>query len=238
MFERLMAGAMLCFGCVPRAPPNERAIRYNHECVEAMSRGRLEEAEALCDHSLEFCEYFGDALTNKGLLRRAAGDREGARKFFIKALRENREQAQAANNLGVLHLEDGAYGEAEARFKQALVNNPDYAEARWNLAGALLGQGKLREAERAYRQLVISAPLVTDGRLGLGRVLFKQRRFRDALIEFEHATLLEPSRAESWLLLGATQLELGHADSARASLARCLDEAPDDQRCRQLHDDP
>ncbi|MCA3014257.1 MAG: tetratricopeptide repeat protein [Myxococcaceae bacterium] len=226
--------AVSLWACVPRAPPSAIAVEYNTRCAEAIEAGHLDEAEALCDHSLEFCDFYGDAQSNKGLIRKLRNDRAGAKAWFIRALRSNQTQAQAANNLGVLLLEDGRLAEAEGLFRQALSVNPDYAEARGNLAGLHLRQRQFAAAERAYRQLIISAPRVTDGHLGLARALLLQRKTSQALPSLEQAVILEPARAEAWLLLAGAQRELGRHDDAKASVARCLDEAPDTPDCRRL----
>ena len=235
MFRPLALSAALLFtACPPRAPPSDIAIEYNQRCAAALTAGALDDAEALCDHSLEFCDYYWDAQTNKGLIRKLRNDREGAKGWFIKALRNFQDQAQAANNLGVIYLEENRLAEAETVLLQALRTNPDYAEARWNLASVKLKRGKYAEAEKAYRQLVISAPNVTDGHLGLARALMLQKKVADALPSLEHAALLEPGRAEAWLLLGAAKLELGRRDEVKDAIGRCLDEDPSEPECRRL----
>ena len=235
MFRTLaLSAALLLTACPPRAPPSDVAIEYNQRCAAALTAGQLDEAEALCDHSLEFCDYSWDAQTNKGLIRKLRNDREGAKSWFIKALRNFQDQAQAANNLGVIFLEENRLAPAENMFVQALKTNPDYAEARWNLASVKLRLGKYDEAEKAYRQLVISAPTVTDGHLGLARALMLQKKIDDAVPSLEHAVLLGPGRAEAWLLLGAAKLELGRRDEAKGALGRCLDEDQTEPECRRL----
>lgn len=235
MFRRLaLTTALFAMACPPRPDPNQPAIEYNTRCAQALSTGALDEAEALCDHSLEFCDYYWDAQTNKGLIRKLRGDREGAKGWFIKALRNFQDQAQAANNLGILYLEENRLAEAEGVLRQALKTNPDYAEARFNLALVKLKQNKPAEAEKAYRQLIISAPNVTDGHLGLARSLVLQKKMTDALPVAEHATLIEPGRAEAWLLLAVIRIELAQRPEAKEALGRCLDEDPSQPECRQL----
>lgn len=224
--------ALVVPGCIVRAPPSDLSNQYNQRCAEAIARGQLDEAEALCDHALEFCDYSWDAQTNKGLIRKLRNDREGAKQWFIRALRNNRDMAQAANNLGVIYLEDGRYQEADDVLRQALVTNPDYAEARFNLALVKLKRNRPAEAEKAYRQLMISAPGVTDGYLGLTRALLMQSRAGEALPIAERATVMEPGRGEAWLLLGLTQLELARHDAAREALVRCLEEDAAALDCR------
>lgn len=235
MFRHLaLSAALLATACPNRAPPNDAAVEYNTRCAQALASGALDDAEALCDHSLEFCDYYWDAQTNKGLIRKLRGDREGAKGWFIKALRNFQDQAQAANNLGILYLEENRLAEAEGVLRQALKTNPDYAEARFNLALLKLKQNKPAEAEKAYRQLIVSAPNVTDGHLGLARSLVLQKKMTEALPVAEHATLLEPGRAEAWLLLAVVRLELAQRVEAKEALGRCLDEDPSQPECRQL----
>ncbi len=219
-------------GCPPRPLPSPVAVEYNTRCAAELEAGRLDDAEALCDHSLEFCDFYADAQTNKGLIRKLRGDAAGAKGWFIKALRNNADQAQAANNLGVLALEEGKLDQAVTMLQVALRVNPDYAEARANLAYVKLKQQKFAEAEKAYRQLIISAPNLTDAHLGLGRALLAQRRVDEAVPSLERAVLLEPGSAVGWALLAAAQLELGHQAEAEHALARCLDEAPQAPECR------
>ncbi|MCU0700529.1 MAG: tetratricopeptide repeat protein [Myxococcaceae bacterium] len=229
-----LIAALACAACVHRAPPNPIAVEYNTRCAAALAAGQLDDAEALCDHALEFCDYYWDAQTNKGLIRKLRNDRSGAKAWFIRALRNNENQHQAANNLGVMYLEDGRLAEAEAMFHQALEGNPDYAEARSNLAAVHLRQRKFAQAEKAYRQLIISAPLVTNGYLGLGRALLLQQKAADAVPPLEQAVLLEPGRAEAWLLLAGARLDLGQRDGAKDAAGRCLDEDPSEPDCRRL----
>ncbi|MCP5286370.1 MAG: tetratricopeptide repeat protein [Burkholderiaceae bacterium] len=57
-------------------------------------------------------------------------------------------------------------------------------------------------------------------RLAWARVLTAAQRYPDAIAQLEAATRQQPDQAQPWLMLGALQLELRHADAAELALKR------------------
>lgn len=217
--------------CFPIRVP-DAAVAFNTECARLFAEHALDDAEAACDHALEYQDRYWDALTNKALVRLARGDRTAARGLFQRAIHANPDMAQARVDLGVMELEDGHPARAREQFREALRTNPDYAEARHDLGIACLALDEPKEAERAFRQLTLSAPLLSQGWADLGGALLVQRRFEEALGPLHHAVELEAGYADAWRGLGAAYGALGRASDARDAYERCLLAAPHDAQCR------
>ena len=81
-------------------------------------------AETYCDLALEYEADNGDALVNRGIVEMKRGNHDAAKKWFIKALRSNNEQAQAYNNLAILYQQDGQYDRAAGELPARPASGP------------------------------------------------------------------------------------------------------------------
>lgn len=198
----------------------DAARGFNDRCAALLAAGALDDAEPACLRALEHQPRYWDALHNHGLLLQVRGDRAGARKRFIEALRANNHMAQSRNQLGALAMEDGDCVEAAAQFGEALKLVPEYLEARRNLGVCELRLGRPAAAEKTFRQLLLTHPDNVEGLVGVGLSFAAREQWREALRWFVAATERDAGDARAWRAVARAHEALGqHAEAAEA-LAR------------------
>lgn len=210
---------VLC-GCPVVVP--QPAREANELCAQLLAQGKLDEADAACDHSLEYQPKYWDALHNKGVIAQTRGDTKLAKKFYIEALRANQHMATSLNNLGGLEMNDGDLKGAIEHFRGALVVNPEYIEARYNLGTAHLQQRDFAAAAKDFRQMLLSNSSVVSAHLGLGSALMGLKEFDEACAVLERATTLDVGDDRAWLMRAACEKEQGRLDLVKESIERCL----------------
>ncbi len=206
---------------------------YNTLCARLIVAGQLDEADAACDHSLEYQPSYWDALHNKGLIAQTRGDKKAAKKFYILALRANPNMMSSLNSMGALALEEGDFQGAITYFRGALRVNPEYLEARRNLGAVHLQQKDFAEAIRQFRLLLQSEPNLVEGHLGLASGQMAQEKFDDAAITLERATTLDVNDDRAWLMRGACEQARGRRAEAQDAFERCLLANEKNLECQQ-----
>lgn len=206
---------------------------YSDRCAQLLAAGALDDAETACLRALEHQPRYWDALHNHGLILQVRGDRAGARRRFIEALRANPQMAQSRNQLGALAMNDGDCREAAAQFEEALKLVPEYLEARRNLGVCELRLRRFDAAEKTFRQLLLSHPGNVQGHVGVGLSFVERTRWAEALPWFQKATELDVSDTGAWKALGATWEALGRRDDAKDAYERCLLADEKNLECRE-----
>ena len=195
---------------------------YNTLCAQLLTQRQLDEADAACDHALEYQPQYWDALHNKGMIAQARGDKKTAKQFYIKALRANQHMKASLNSLGAIEMEEGELAAAAEHFRAALVVEPAYLEARRNLGAVHLQQKKFDDAVKDFRQLLLVEPNLVEGHLGLAAGLMGQNKFDEACPVLERATTLDVGDDRAWLMRGACEQARGRHDEAKDAFERCL----------------
>lgn len=111
---------------------------------------------------------------------------------------------------------------AEAAFRSAVNVDPDFALAYSHLGGVLSHQHRWAESITAQRKALELGLITAETRYGLGYALYKAGKVRDAAIEFEAATVLNPSFVTAWSFLGRTYSDLRETSKAREAYLRAL----------------
>ncbi len=229
----ILASLAMCglLGCEIHVPLP--ALEYNARCVEALNTGDLAQADALCDHALEFQDRYWDALNNKGLIAMQRGDDTAAKLFFIRAIRANPNMVQSYVNLCQIAAGAGEFTVARDRCLAALRINPDDAAARHDLGLVYLRLNRLDEAEKTFRHLVASAPSLAAGYADMGTVLVLKQKPQESLEWFDHALLLSPEFLRAWKGKANALAALGQHEHAREALKACLDLDQNELECRR-----
>jgi tetratricopeptide (TPR) repeat protein len=77
-----------------------------------------------------------------------------AKKEFQRAIKENKEYAEAYNNLGALYYNLRKYGAAIKEYKKAIKINDESASFHSNLGGAYFSQKDFDRASREYQRAI------------------------------------------------------------------------------------
>jgi Flp pilus assembly protein TadD len=123
-------------------------------------------------------------------------------------------------NLGALYSRNGLTGHAEAAYLHALALDPRERSALSNLANVYAATGQ-RELAEIYRQRIHRYQERNPYyHYSVAETAYDAGRFADALAALRIALRLKRDEPEFYVLQGRAYLELGHADSAAASVAR------------------
>ncbi|MCK6529176.1 VWA domain-containing protein [Myxococcota bacterium] len=116
----------------------------------------------------------GWAAYQRGEAARKAGDEEGAKGFFQKALEgflgaqvERPEDPRLDYDVGAGHYRNGAWAEAEQAYARAARDPRLEQKATYNIGNARFQQGRLEEAIEAYQRAVELAPADEDAKHNL-----------------------------------------------------------------------
>ena len=120
------------------------------------------------------------------------------------------------------------YDRARSALRAALKMNPRVRRAHYYLGtSAILEEGIIRldEAIAEFRKELQIAPDDALATLRLGVLLVEARRYEEAMPLLERAVREPTAPYDAWLFLGRSQLAMGRAADAVASLRRALDAA-------------
>lgn len=195
--------------------------------------GQLEQAEAACDHALEYQPRYWDALHNKAMIAQARGDKRKAKQLYIEAMRANPHMKSSLNSLGALAMEEGDLKSAVSYFRGALEVDPAYLEARRNMGAVHLRQGDFAGAVKDFRQLLLVNPDLIEGHLGLASGLLGLQKVDEACGVLERATSLDVDDDRAWLMRAACESARGHRQEAKEALEQCLLANEQNLECQQ-----
>jgi tetratricopeptide (TPR) repeat protein len=136
------------------------------------------------------------AWYERGLGAEAAGDLEGARAAYERALRANPELGDAACNLGRILHERGELAAAEQWYRLALCGSrrsPDGSRTAsaiavywFNLGVAIEDQGRRAEAIACYRSALACDDRLADAHFNLARLYERAGDLESALAAVRH----------------------------------------------------
>jgi len=154
--------------------------------------------------------------------------------FWTEQIRHTPGDARAFNELGLAHEERGDVDGAKASYRRAVELDPGYGRPWSNLGRLSSNVGDLDAAETALRRACELGPGNAVAWSNLGAVLLRRERWTEAADAYRNAVRLAASLAPAWRGLARAQLELGELTDARASIAKALEQDPDDVRAHSL----
>ena len=223
--------AVLLFGC-PIVVARE-AQDYNALCARLLIAHDLDQADAACDHALEYQPKYWDALHNKAMIAQARGDKKKAKQLYIEALRANPNMKSSLNSLGALAMDEGDLKTAVEDFKGALAIDPSYLEARRNMGTVHLQQKDFAAAVKDFRQLLLVNANLVEGHLGLAAGLMAQGKLDEACPVLERATTIDVGDERAWLMRGKCEQARGRHEEAKDAFERCLLANEKNLECQQ-----
>ena len=85
LLAALSSGAL----CGDTAPKNPQMLINQQACIANYEKRDMDAAETRCEICLEYDERDAECLNGLGIIWYARGDDERARKYYIRAIREN-----------------------------------------------------------------------------------------------------------------------------------------------------
>ncbi len=215
--------------CGDTAAKSQQEVLQEQACVKDIEAQDYDRAETRCQLCLEYNERNSECLNAFGLIWYARHDVETAKKYYIRAIRENNDAAQPRNNMGVLEFEAGHYAEAARYFAGAVEIDPRFQDGRYNLALSYLRVGQqdvadgkdptepYKQAETEYRKMFELFPNHAKSYCDMG-VIMSYRAEKVAKTENDRRAFIDD--AEKYYVRG---LDLdGSRDDCRANLAHLL----------------
>lgn len=130
--------------------------------------------------------------------------------------------------LGWLDYMAGSYTESVTYYNKSLSLMPYSEEAHFGLILPKLALGKMTEVISLYKEIIENSPNNTQANYRLGLIYYEQKEFITAYDYFHKVVQLYPFDYDSLLMLGWTQLKLGHNREAKMIFQKVLMYSPND----------
>ena len=155
-----------------------------------------------------------EELFNEGTRKMAAGDADGAKDCFRKALGHDPDLAEAHTNLALILEDRGDLARAEEHFRRSIELKPERANGHLNLGVLLAAQKRFEEAEAAYRRALALTPRSPAVWSNLGVLQACRKEEKAAEESYRRALALDPDYRTasfnlSYLLLRQGRFEEG-----------------------------
>lgn len=151
------------------------------------------------------------------------GDRDGAEKYYRRALEMDPGNAAAWVNLGLeVYQEKGMLYEAETCYRRALEVRPGYATAVFNLGYAAQLGNRHAEAESLYHEAAHLDPLMAGPHLNLAGMALSRKEYFRAHQFYREAYVRNPEDPRGLVGLGVTACELRGLNEALVYFDRAI----------------
>jgi tetratricopeptide (TPR) repeat protein len=159
------------------------------------------------------------------LQQNRAGD---AANLFRRAVKVDRNSADAHHHLGVALSALGRHEEAIERYEKALKLQPELPEAHNNIAHSYQALGRPEEAAAHYERALEIKPDYAEARNNFGTVLQAANRWKEAIAQYEKAVAIRPNYVEAHKNLGYMLNVVKHYREAAAHYKQALAFRPND----------
>ena len=141
-------------------PATHRTQREKDELNAGILMATKRYAEAAEVYEMLAKQYPGDAsyLNFAGIARIQRGDVNGAKKLFERAVKVDKNFADALSNLGTIWFSKKNYGRAIRQYEKAIQLRPDTAGYYTNLGYAYFNQKKIPQAFEMFHRAVVLDP--------------------------------------------------------------------------------
>lgn len=197
-----------------------------HQAVDALMKGRDDEAEPLYREILKVRPHDPIALQHLGIIHIHRQEFDKAALSIQKALSFDKNNAEAIGNLGLALAGQGKVDEAIAAYNKAIQLNPQSAQNYNNLCTALLGQKKVDEAIEACRKAIACNPNFALAHYNLGVALQQRGNFEEAVASFRQSIAVFPNFPEAYTNIGLALVSLGRLEEAVASYRKAIELRP------------
>ncbi len=234
-----LAVAVAACSHAPSAKEREGAEIHHNLGLDALRRGRQQEALREFEEALRLDPDLADAYLGRGLVYEFGYSRPAdAERDYRKAIALRPDFSEAHNDLGQLLARAGRYDDAIREFDLAL-GNMLYREpfvARCNKGEALYRSGRRDEGLAEIRACLALAPKYCRGYRELGLIQLEEGKTRDALASLGRYADSCDKVPDAWFQLGLARMKAGEPEKAREAFEKCEEVAGGDplaRECRQ-----
>ena len=162
------------------------------------------------------------------LVEKAAGNQETAASLFARAVSDDPNDPEIANNQAVLAMQMGQLDMAEQAFRRALAIKADFQQAGTGLGRLLIDAKRWEDAAAVYGPLLASAPQDPVVRYGYASVQLETGAVESAEATFD-ALINSGNDAPAIMFMRArARLELGRVAEAIDDLRKSFTDGPSD----------
>lgn len=216
-----------------QSDPKDTAMELA-QAREALARGNIEEADAICLQLLTQDPNHAAALHLGSMLLYRQGEMVGAIERMMRAIELDPSRAEWLNDLGNLLAAHQQPEQAVKFFQHALMLSPDNAVI-WNNLGAMrvkLGQPDL--AGEAFEHAVALDETLVDAWANYANWLTSQGREQDAAECVLRAFVAAPGEGQPLVMRGMALARLGRRKEAAECFNQHLQQHPDDPTAQHL----
>lgn len=175
------------------------AIYLNNRGVEALRSGRLEAARGYVEDALRLAPAFVGAWGNLGVIRRRAGDIDGAFGAYLVALRLEPRNGSVRRNIARLYGMLALGGRPPARLDG--VDPGHDTDTLLRRGDAAMSEGRIDSALSSYRRARRLDPERAEPLIAIARVKLYLGRVSAARRILARALSIDPEHRQSWELL-------------------------------------
>jgi len=154
--------------------------------------GRLEEALASYNRSLELCPDSAETWNNRGVTLSDLRRLQEAVSSFERAIALQPDYAEAWSNLGLALFDLKRFTDAIACYDRAIDFKTNHAEAWSNRGVALNALRRHKESIASYERAIELKPDYANALTNYGTVLCEMQRDEEAIEKYEKAIKLKP----------------------------------------------
>ncbi len=205
----------------------------NQHAIEAISDGRLDEAEQLCRKILAGHPDFREARMSLARIAMKRSDWSEAVRRLRDVIHRDPRQYSALYDLGVALTHLDRKDEAVEAFRKAVPLDPEPPKARINLARALRGAGHFEEAVLELTRAVQAEPADIELAIELAELEGAAGKLGEARTRLEALARKHPDNARALFDLAQVRLRLGDDEGALQALRSMLATAPGKAKMQQ-----
>ncbi|MEO8574048.1 MAG: tetratricopeptide repeat protein [Pyrinomonadaceae bacterium] len=202
-------------------------------CHALMQQDRLDEAEILCQDSLEHRPDYFEALNTLGIISFKRKEYAVAESRFKSAVNSGRIHPLVYLNLSLAQILQGRPADGEINMEKAValsgagVSPMLFNEALTTLVDAYLKQGNFGKAAENLKRLRFIQPNNIEVRLKLVEALIELKQYPEAEGEVEAVIKMDQNNPVAWNSLGLVLLLTSDAKAAVGAFEKALTLRPD-----------
>ncbi|MBA4369679.1 MAG: hypothetical protein C0403_18800 [Desulfobacterium sp.] len=171
----------------------------------------------------------GAAYFDFGVFAFEDGDYEGAKKNFLKAIKENQDNADYHHYLGKTYIKTESFQEAEKALNQSLALQSSIEGLKYDMAIVQYRLGIYPTASFLFAEELAENPSNVLAQYYLGICMYKRKQFKNALEHFETAANKNPSiKPNGYFYSGICYMQLKDTEKAIEKFSWVADHAQDE----------